>query len=173
MANNEPTFPTKTIAKLLDLTEARVGQLWKDGVISKPLERGQYPAGVIPEYIKWLRNKAFGSDISAGDTNKERARLLKHQADEKEMIVAEMRAHLIPKDQVDHAWAEITGAMRAKMLALPGKCAHAAVTAKDYKEANVILRKAVDEALTELNIDILQCVKPDDNGVGTTGAPAP
>ncbi len=170
--NSEPTFPTKTIAKLLDLTEARVGQLWKDGVISKPKERGSYPASVIPQYIKWLRNKAFGSDISAGDTNKERARLLKNQADEKEMIVAEMRAQLIPKGQVDHAWGEITAAMRAKMLGLPGKCAHAAVTAKDYKEANNILRKAVNEALTELNADILLCVKPDDHGTGTPDTPA-
>jgi len=160
---SEASFPTKIIARLLDLTEARVGQLWKDGIISKPKERGQYPATVIPEYIKWLRNKAFGSDISAGDTNKERARLLKNQADEKEMIVAEMRANLIPKEQVDTAWAEITGAMRAKMLAIPGKCAHEVVTAKDYKEANGILKKSVDEALTELNADILRCVKPSDS----------
>ena len=83
------------------------------------------------------------------------------------MIVAEMRLHLIPKEQIDHAWAEITGAMRSKLLALPGKCAHAVATVTDYKKANEILRDAVSEALTELNTEILQCIKRDDNGTGT------
>ncbi len=150
MANNELTFPTKTIAKLLDLTEARIGQLWKDGVISKPLERGRYPSDAIPQYIKWLRNKAFGTDIATGDTNKERARLLKNQADEKEMIVAEMRGELISATLVDAESDKAVLAIRNKLLGLPNKIAPLVLSSMDIPEVESAVRNMIYDVLDDL-----------------------
>ncbi len=57
---NEPgltEFSAAVMARLLDVSLARVGQLAKEGVIEK-LPSGKYLAAAIPSYIGWLRAAA-------------------------------------------------------------------------------------------------------------------
>lgn len=53
----EIDFTAQTISKLLDVSLARVGQLAKEGVITK-LPNGRYPADAIPQYIRWIRESS-------------------------------------------------------------------------------------------------------------------
>lgn len=149
MANNDLTFPTKTIAKLLDLTVARVGQLAKEGIITK-LDSGRYPASAIPEYVKWLRSKAFGKDIKVGDSHQERARLLKAQADEKEMVVEEMRGNLILIEDVEEALVKNISDCRARLLVLPTKIASEVLHIDNLPGVQEVIKSHVYEALNEL-----------------------
>ena len=72
-ANN--TVPLSTIAKLLDLTERRVNQLAKDGVLPKSA-RGRYElVPVVRAYIRFLREKTVNTDVGADDYAAHRARL--------------------------------------------------------------------------------------------------
>lgn len=49
-------MPAKILAGFLDLSIARVGQLAKEGVLTK-LPNGKYPNAAITQYIKYLRNR--------------------------------------------------------------------------------------------------------------------
>jgi len=81
-------LPTKEIATLLDLTVARIGQLAKDGIITKN-EDGTYSATVIPEYIRWLRRPTRYKDKDYTKLlEKEKHREKKRQNDIEEKKVA-------------------------------------------------------------------------------------
>jgi hypothetical protein len=45
----------KQLSEILDLTVARVGQLAKEGVVTR-FPSGKYPPGAITQYVRWLRN---------------------------------------------------------------------------------------------------------------------
>jgi len=57
-------MPAKVLAQFLDVSLARVGQLAKEGVITK-LPNGKYPNAAITQYIKFIRAK---KEKSEGDT---------------------------------------------------------------------------------------------------------
>ena len=130
----ELTFPTKTIAKLLDLTTARVGQLAREGIISRH-ESGKYPASAVPQYVKWLRAKAFGSDEKIGDTNAERARLLRAQSEklERENRIAD--GEVAPVEVLTAALADVLSQMVAILESIPMNIKRAvpALSARDIE----------------------------------------
>lgn len=144
------TFPTKTIARLLDLTVARVGQLAKEGVIPKA-ENGRYPPEAIKAYIQYLRERAFGKGMAPSDQHQERTRLLKGQADKVELEVAEMEGILIPADDVLEEWGAMTMAFRARMLALIPRLSSFAISATSLREIEDYTRAEVYAALDELS----------------------
>ena len=86
---SEPEFPAKTIAKLLDVSLARVGQLAQEGIITR-LPNGRYPADAIPEYIRFIRDgrgRRRDQDIAA-QVEKEKLRKLRRENDIEEARVA-------------------------------------------------------------------------------------
>ena len=149
MAN--PNVPVSTLAKLFNLTERRIQQLARDNVIPKP-EKGKYDLiACVRAYIKYLQDRAAGRDIEPQDTYAERARLLKAQADKTELEVKSMNGELISTDQVELLWGGLVAAFRARMLALPVRCAHLLMSLKTYPEVESCLREHVHEALRELS----------------------
>ena len=147
-ANN--TVPLATVAKLLDLTERRVNQLAKDGVLPKTA-RGRYElVPVVRAYIAYLRQKAVNSDVGKDDWGTQRTRLTKLKADMAEMEKRQMEDSLIPADDVSDAWEAMVSNMKAKMLSLPSKVATAVFVAEDVSEAKRIIKEQVNEALAEL-----------------------
>ena len=57
----EQTFSALVIAKMCDISIQRVGQLAKDGTITR-LANGKYPSDVIPQYIRFIRGISAKSD---------------------------------------------------------------------------------------------------------------
>jgi phage terminase Nu1 subunit (DNA packaging protein) len=149
------TQPLAVIARLLDLTERRVQQLARDGVIPPSAqigpERGRYdPVGAVRGYIRFLREQAARAQSGAADFGAERARLVKAKADRAEMEAARMRDDLIPASDVAEAWTEMVASMRARLLALPDKIAPVIHETTSIAEARDAVRHAVFEALGEL-----------------------
>lgn len=121
------TYPLKTISALLLLTDRRVNQLVKEGVIPRS-ERGRYElVPVVQAYIRYLKDRAVKADASEGrespalDLSLERARLAKEQADAQELKNAAARGEMLPAAEVERAWGDILGAVRARMLAVPSR----------------------------------------------------
>ena len=83
----------------------------------------------------------------------ERGRLAKAQADKTELEVAQLRGELIPREIVVATWQAFSANARAKLLSLPTKAAHAAITATELHEIEEVLKKQVYEALEELVSD--------------------
>ena len=84
--------PIGVIARLLDLSERRIQQLSREGVIPKA-ERGQYDlVAAVRGYVAYLRDLAVRAQAGAPDFGAERARLIKAKAD-----LAEMEAERPPR----------------------------------------------------------------------------
>lgn len=113
-----PTYPAKTIAKLLMLTERRVQQLAKEGVVPKA-ERGRYElAPAVQGYVRYLQDRAAGSAVQSGtiDYHVEKARKTKAEADIAEIEAAKRRGDAIDAAEVKRAWQLILGEVRANLL---------------------------------------------------------
>ena len=87
------TYPAKTIAKVLDLSLARVGQLAKEGLITRE-EGGRYRISAVTEYIQYLRGGDSGklADGNSKDftqlLDEERWRKMKRENDLEEKDIA-------------------------------------------------------------------------------------
>jgi hypothetical protein len=117
MATN--TQPIAVIARLLDLTERRVQQLVREGVIPAPAragpERGRYDlVGAVRGYVRYLRAQATQSSGGSVDFGAERARLVKAKADLAEMDAEVRRGGLLPAGAVEEAWIAMLARMRAR-----------------------------------------------------------
>lgn len=124
MADKDLTFPAKTIATFLGLSIARVGQLAKEGTISKQAN-GRYLPSAITEYVEWLRSKAFGKGAGGtgiqNDANVERARLLKEQADKEEMNNQLRRGELAPVSDMQAAMSQVYAKQVAIFESVPAR----------------------------------------------------
>ncbi len=150
----EVIYPARTIAKMLGLTVDYIGQLARSGVIQKN-KQNKYTADCITQYCKWIRAKALGQNSNSlvGDANEERARLLKAQADHKEIEVDELKKNVIPYEVVQDAWMMVVSNSKAKLLGIPSKAAHRLIACDTFNEAEELLTEHIEIALSELSND--------------------
>ena len=93
--------PIGVIAKLLDLSERRVQQLSREGVIPKAT-RGQYDLiGSVRGYVRYLRDQAVKAQAGAPDYASERARFIRARADLAEMEAEEKRGSVLAAEDVE------------------------------------------------------------------------
>ena len=166
MASN--TQPIAVIARLLDLTERRVQQLGRDGVIPKA-ERGRYDlVGSVRGYVRYLREQAVRAQSGAVDFGAERARLVKAKADLAEMDAEARRGDLLPAVQVEDAWIAMLARLRSRLLVLPDRIAPLVHEEATIAGARSQIRAAIAEALTELAAQPIAAA-PDHRGAGAAG----
>ena len=147
---SSPTQPIGVIAKLLDLSERRVQQLSREGVIPKP-QRGQYDLiGAVRGYVRYLRDQAVKAQAGAPDYAVERARFIRARADLAEMEAQEKRQSLIPADQAEAAWIAVLALLRTRLLALPDRLAPQAFEQSTVGETRNVIRAALREVLDDL-----------------------
>ena len=148
-----PNYPIAVVAKLLDLSERHVRRLADDNILKKPEKNKGWEITNVTLYIRYLRERAFGKDISTTDLHNEKLRLTKAQADKATLEVNELDGELIPAQLVEDTWINYTTNVRAKLLGLPSRIAHEVITVDDYQKALIILKEQVHEALSELGED--------------------
>lgn len=142
--------PLAVIAKLLDLSERRVQQLSREGVIPKAT-RGQYDLiGSVRGYVRYLRDQAAKAQAGAPDYASERARFIRARADLAEMEAEQKRGAVIAATDVEETWIAVLALLRTRLLALPDRLAprlHAEDSPAGIRDT---LRGAIREALEEL-----------------------
>ena len=170
--------PIGVIARLLDLSERRIQQLSRDGVIPKA-ERGQYDlVAAVRGYVAYLRDLAVRAQAGAPDFGIERARLIKAKADLAEMEAHGRRGELLPAEDVEAAWTAVLARLRARLLVLPDRLAPLCVEETTIAGVRDQIRKAVREALDELSETPVTALDPGragaagDDGTGGAGDPA-
>lgn len=92
-------------ARLFNVTERRVQQLAKEGIIPRA-GRGKYPLiGTIQGYVKFLQDRAAAHSFEAapGDIQAERIRLTRAQADAQELKNAITQKKLVPVEFAAYA----------------------------------------------------------------------
>jgi phage terminase Nu1 subunit (DNA packaging protein) len=176
------TQPIGVIARLLDLSERRVQQLSREGVIPKA-ERGQYDLiGSVRGYVRYLRDQALKAPAGAPDYAAERARFIRARADLAEMEAEEKRRSLIAAEQIEAAWIAVLALLRTRLLALPDRLAPQAFEQSTVGDTRNLIRTAIREVLDDLaqpdieleaDIDLEGVSDPEaDGGEGAGGAEA-
>lgn len=144
------TYPVATIAKLLMLTERRVQQLAKEGVLPRA-EKGRYElAPVVQAYIKYLRDRAIGADLPGAPLGEHRTRLYKARADIAEFEAERLAGTLIPADDVERAWTAAANRVKQRGLAIAPKAAPLVAVETDTDACQEIIETFVHETLAEL-----------------------
>jgi phage terminase Nu1 subunit (DNA packaging protein) len=145
------------IAKLLDLTPRRVQQLSSEGIIPKS-DRGRYElVPAVRGYVRYLRERALGQDLGGEQMAANKAKLTGTRAQIEEMKRARMAGEMVPREQIARAWAEVCMAVRSHLLGIPARLAARIGMAKNAVEVQQILRREIEEALSELakvNVEI-------------------
>lgn len=151
-----PTYPVKTIAKLLRLTERRVQQLSKEGVIPKA-ERGRYElVPAVQGYIKYVQDRAVlrggDDDPDRIDYHVEKARKTKAEADIAEMEAAKMRGDLVDAVEMKQAMDLVISEVRAKLLNnAPTRIAARAKSQKKEASIKAIAKEEIAASLLALS----------------------
>ena len=110
------------MAALLGVSEREVRDLAKRGLLRR-LQRGTYALSSITGYVTHLRAIAAGrgGESAALTLSKERARLAREQADEREMRNRQLRAELVPAADVAREWSDVLRTVRAGVMAVPSR----------------------------------------------------
>lgn len=145
-------YPVSIIAQLLNLSDRRVQQLAKDGIIPKA-DKGKYDlVSSVRSYVKYLYERAFGQNNESIDSHVEKARLLKAQAAKAELELAVMQDKYMEISEVEFLWSGMVLAFRSKMLSLPTKLTPTlAGASNDFAKIEHILENEINEALLYLS----------------------
>lgn len=145
-----PTYPVATIASLLMVSERRVQQLVKEGVIPKA-ERGRYElAPVVQGYIRYLQERSVHSDATTIDYAVEKARLTKAQADLAEIEVAKARDEVVGVAQLEKNLGNLFAEVQINLRNIPGRVVSSLVGVKDERTIKMRLMAEIDQVLQRL-----------------------
>ena len=147
------------IAKLFGVTDRRVQQLAKEGVIPAAQTR-PYKFDLLPTvqaYIKYLSDKANGKEQKSTDTVQAEADKLRAEADLKrskadiaEMQLKELEGKMHRSEDVEAMTNDLVYTIRSMIMALPGRLAMDVVQATSANEASAIIRSECNHVLDEL-----------------------
>ena len=142
-------YPVQAIAQLLKLTERRVQQLVKDGILPRPVQ-GNYDAiACVHGYIDYLRKLVAGSgELTLTD---ERTRLTKYQADLAERELKKSDGELIDTRRAMKIWAEVVMIVKQRLLGLSSRLAPLVATSQSLPEIKERIDSAIYEVLNEFS----------------------
>lgn len=147
-----PTYPAKTIAKLFMLTERRIQQLAKEGIIPKA-ERGRYElAPAVQGYIRFLQERSLNPDNAAAiDFSAERARKIKAEADIAEIEAAKRRGDVADISTVRRSCERAFAEVRANLRNIPGRVATQVLGDDNESRVKALILNEIDLALSALS----------------------
>lgn len=145
---------TVELAEYLGLSDRRIRQLEKEGVVVKS-QRGRYDlkASVLG-YINSIRQQEKRMDASLEKLKiSKEATSLQHEQLKKrrtELQVQELERKLHRAEDVEYFWNAMVLAVKSRLTAIPVKCAPLLAGIEDRKEIQAILKREVSDALNEI-----------------------
>jgi phage terminase Nu1 subunit (DNA packaging protein) len=166
----EKYAPLGILARFLDLSVKRIPQLANEGIIPQSQNRRYELEPCVIGYIRYLRKRALGHDLSSQSLAGSRAQLVKANAEIAELKRAQLAGELVERRLVDQAWSLIGTAIRNHMLALPNRLAARIGTCREPAEVQQLLRSDIEAILDEFDRVALDFEADDDEGVSTDAA---
>ena len=123
----QPDIPAvlheREIAALIGITPQRVGQLARDGILSRVAPARYDTRATMLAYLGNLRQHAAraGRPVEDDELKKEKVRLARAGAEKVELANAKSRGELIPAVEVERAWSGVLRDVRAAVLASPSR----------------------------------------------------
>lgn len=144
--NAETIATTQELAAILGVTDRRVQQLQKEGVISQ-VGRNEYNLSeTIQRYIR---------SFQVGSSNKkyqdERTKLTQANREIAEIELQLLKGDVHRSDDVRDILHEMLSNFRSRLLVIPARVAVEISAVSDVGEIQQILKREVSDALTELS----------------------
>lgn len=139
------------IATVLGISKAKVGELAVAGVLPRA-GRGRFDVpACVQAFVRHKVSIAKAGDGTAKGLMAERARLTRAKADAAERDGLKQAGELIAADQIEAAWLAVVGAVKTRLLSIPTKTAARLAGLKTPAEAQQLLQKEINGALSELS----------------------
>jgi hypothetical protein len=156
------------LGRLLGLSATRLRDLAREGHL-EPMTTGLYKLNTsVLGYIRFLKDS--GEPTSAQEEwTRAKARIALVKA-------AEREGSVVKRVEIEADIAEVTSAIKSKVLSIPSKAAPLLVSIANQKTVFTLLTKMAHEALESLSrLTIHQRLRADDmaTGVGSDGAAEP
>lgn len=150
MSGGETLISVKQLAALINLTERRIQQLVREGVLAKR-GRGKYPlAASVNAYCRYIQDN--GQPEGQADFYAERARKMRADADISEIEAAKAKREVFEVDDMREAMELIVSEVRAKLLNnAPTRIAARAKSAKGETEIKAIAKAEITAAMLALS----------------------
>jgi phage terminase Nu1 subunit (DNA packaging protein) len=157
MTKNDPaetSVPSGTLAKLFNITDVRIQQLAKLGIVTKAA-RGRYELWQsIRGYIKYLQERAAGKSIGRGDGDEssyevQRTRVYRNRADILESQSQAIRGELHDAACIAEVMGEGLANIRAKLLAIPTTAGPRVADETDANKCAALIETLLHEAMAE------------------------
>lgn len=144
----------KELSEYLGLSDRRIRQLFKQGVVFKS-QRGKYDlkASVLG-YINHIRQAEKAKDESLEKLKiAKEAESLTHERLKKrktELQVLQIEKKLHAQEDVEYFWNTMVLAAKSRITSIPVKTAPLLVGIEDRKEIQSILKREINDALNEI-----------------------
>jgi phage terminase Nu1 subunit (DNA packaging protein) len=136
----------KIMAEILGLTPRYLRDLEEQGIIPR-LEDGKYSVpDTVQSFVEFKTKTPEDASLI-----QERTRLVKVQADRKELELARARGELLNTAKAMELWGAVCQNIRSKILAIPVKTAPLLFALKSIPEIKERLEKACHEILAEIS----------------------
>lgn len=133
-------YAVGVIAQLLNLTDRRVQQLAKEGIIPKPNNRGEYDLpGCVQGYVAYLQERAERSE------EPQRVRLDRLRGDREELELQKLRRELVPVAEVAPALEQYVTDVCAVLEGIPERYAEVLQATADVEGKHQLLADLVRE----------------------------
>ena len=150
-----PTVGVTKIASCLNLHERRIHQLCKEGL--PRAARGQYdPVACMLWYIRYLQRALEKKSVPTLDggfvgEREERIRLLRADADLREIELARERSQLVSIEDVERAMTDLILTTKSRIMAVAPRLAPELVGETSRVMVHAKIDKALKEALLALS----------------------
>lgn len=145
----------KALASVLGISQARVSQLRKEGILNAEGHPLKYKlAESVQDYIAYAVETARASAPEDEDAERKKlqaeADYKEAKARQEELKLAELEGRMHSAEDVEAATTQLVYAVRSAMLAMPGRIA-VDVVGKTAAEASDVVRREVFAALESLS----------------------
>lgn len=156
------------ISKLLNLTERRVQQLAKDGIIPKA-DKDKYNLNeAVTAYVTYLQELAFGKRAGNSTEAESRSRWVAAKAALTEIELERAKGELVATADVADWWDRIVSTAKIRLLAIPTRAAPLVIGAGSLAKIQDAIQSLLYEALNELS-----ATNPIAGPAGDAGVEAP
>ena len=104
----------------------------------------------VQAYLRHKVAKTKAGDGTVQSLVAERSRLTKIKADGAELEARKLAGELVPAADIEAAWLAVAGTVRTRLLLIPAKTAPRIVALKTAAEAQALLRKEINAALSAI-----------------------
>ena len=138
------------LGRVLGISRASISNLTTDGVLPRA-DRGRFDlSACVQAYLRHKLVNAKASDVTVQSLVAERSRLTKIKADAAEVEARKLAGELVPAADIEAAWLAVAGTVRTRLLLIPAKTAPRIVALKTAADAQALLRKEINAALSAI-----------------------